>query len=44
VRAADCVVVLTPHREFLQKPLWQEASCIVDTRNVVPPGPHVRSI
>jgi UDP-N-acetyl-D-glucosamine dehydrogenase len=44
VRAADCVVVLTPHREFLQKPLWHEASCIVDTRNVVPPGPHVRSI
>jgi UDP-N-acetyl-D-glucosamine dehydrogenase len=44
VRAADCVVVLTPHREFLQNPLWQEASSIVDTRNVVPPGPGVRSI
>jgi UDP-N-acetyl-D-glucosamine dehydrogenase len=44
VRAADCVVVLTPHREFLQAPLWQEASSIVDTRNVVPPGPGVRSI
>jgi UDP-N-acetyl-D-glucosamine dehydrogenase len=44
VRAADCVVVLTPHREFLQTPLWDEAQSIVDTRNVVPPGPHVRSI
>ncbi len=44
VRAADCVVVLTPHRQFLQTPLWHEADLIVDTRNVVPPGPGVRSI
>jgi UDP-N-acetyl-D-glucosamine dehydrogenase len=44
VRAADCVVVLTPHREFLQNPLWDQAHSIVDTRNVVPPGPGVRSI
>jgi UDP-N-acetyl-D-glucosamine dehydrogenase len=44
VRAADCVVVLTPHRQFLATPLWEHAGCIVDTRNVVPPGPGVRSI
>jgi UDP-N-acetyl-D-glucosamine dehydrogenase len=44
VRASDCVVVLTPHRQFLQAPLWHAARCIVDTRNVVPRGPHVRSI
>ena len=44
VRAADCVVMLTPHREFLQTPLWDDAASIVDTRNVVPPGPGVRSI
>jgi UDP-N-acetyl-D-glucosamine dehydrogenase len=44
VRAADCVVMLTPHREFLQAPLWDKASSVVDTRNVVPPGPGVRSI
>lgn len=44
VRAADCVVVLTPHRQFLQTPLWHAADSIVDTRNVVPPGPGVRSI
>src|SRR5207248_9303765 len=44
VRTADCVVVLTPHRQFLQEPLWREASCVVDTRNVVAPGPGVRSI
>ncbi|HEX6458693.1 MAG TPA: nucleotide sugar dehydrogenase [Thermoleophilaceae bacterium] len=44
VRAADCVVVLTPHRQFLQTPLWRAAGSIVDTRNVVPPGPGVRSI
>jgi UDP-N-acetyl-D-glucosamine dehydrogenase len=36
VRAADCVVVLTPHTEFLEQPLWDEAKLIVDTRNVVP--------
>ena len=37
-READCVVVLTPHREFLEQPLWDEAQLIVDTRNVVPRG------
>ncbi len=36
VREADCVVVLTPHTEFLEQPLWDEARLIVDTRNVVP--------
>ena len=36
MREADCVVVLTPHREFVQEPLWDEARLIVDTRNVVP--------
>jgi UDP-N-acetyl-D-glucosamine dehydrogenase len=44
VRAADCVVVLTQHREFVDEPLWDEARLVVDTRNVVPPGPHVYSI
>ena len=28
--------MLTPHREFLQEPLWDDAKLIVDTRNVVP--------
>jgi UDP-N-acetyl-D-glucosamine dehydrogenase len=44
VAAADCVVMLTPHREFLEEPLWDHASLIVDTRNVAPPGPHVWTI
>ena len=44
VRAADCVVMLTPHRQFLEEPHWSEARLIVDTRNVVPPGPDVRQI
>jgi UDP-N-acetyl-D-glucosamine dehydrogenase len=44
VRDADCVVVLTPHRQFLDEPHWQDAKLIVDTRNVVPDGPHVRSL
>jgi UDP-N-acetyl-D-glucosamine dehydrogenase len=44
VRESDCIVVLTPHRQFLDEPLWQEASTIVDTRNVVPDGPNVTRI
>lgn len=44
VREADCVVVLTPHRLFLEQPLWDEAGLIVDTRNVVPDGPNVTRI
>jgi UDP-N-acetyl-D-glucosamine dehydrogenase len=41
---ADCVVILTPHRQFLEHPHWQTAKLILDTRNVVPRGPKVRSI
>jgi UDP-N-acetyl-D-glucosamine dehydrogenase len=44
VRAADCVIVLTQHREFLEEPHWREARLVVDTRNVVPPGPTTHSI
>jgi UDP-N-acetyl-D-glucosamine dehydrogenase len=44
VVAADCVVMLTQHRQFLEDPHWQDAALIVDTRNVVPPGPHVWKI
>jgi hypothetical protein len=28
--------VLTPHTDFLEQPLWDDAKLIVDTRNVVP--------
>ena len=44
VEEADCVVLLTPHREFLEEPLWDRARLVVDTRNVAPPGPHVWTI
>jgi UDP-N-acetyl-D-glucosamine dehydrogenase len=44
VEAADCIVLLTPHREFLEQPLWNRARLVVDTRNVAPPGPHVWTI
>ena len=44
VEAADCIVLLTPHREFLEQPLWDRARLVVDTRNVAPPGPHVWTI
>jgi UDP-N-acetyl-D-glucosamine dehydrogenase len=44
VRDADCVVVLTAHRQFLEQPFWEDASSIVDTRNVVPDGPNVTRI
>jgi len=41
VEAADCVVLLTAHRTFLDPPLWDRASLVVDARNVVPAGPGV---
>ena len=41
VRNADCIVMLTPHREFLEDPHWHEARLIVDTRNVLPAGQGV---
>jgi len=41
VEAADCVVMLVPHREFLAEPRWDRARLVVDTRNVVPAAPHV---
>jgi UDP-N-acetyl-D-glucosamine dehydrogenase len=44
VREADCVVLLTPHRKFLSEPLWDEASLIVDTRDVVPEAPNVQRL
>jgi UDP-N-acetyl-D-glucosamine dehydrogenase len=44
VGEADCMVLLTAHRQFLEQPLWDRARLIVDTRNVVPPGPKVQLI
>ena len=44
VEWADCVVVLTAHRQFLEDPHWDAARRIVDARNVVPPGPTVHPI
>ena len=41
---ADCLVVLTPHRQFRDSPVFDRATLVVDTRNIVPPAPHVRSI
>ena len=41
VESADCVVMLTAHREFLAEPHWDVARLVVDTRNVIPRGPHV---
>jgi len=44
VRDADCLVILTAHRQFLDEPHWKAARLIVDTRNAIPPGPSVRTI
>jgi UDP-N-acetyl-D-glucosamine dehydrogenase len=44
IAAADCVVMLTQHREFARTPWWERARLVVDTRHVVPAAPHVRSI
>ena len=41
VEAADCVVVLTPHRQFVEAPHWEHARLVVDTRAIVPDGPNV---
>jgi UDP-N-acetyl-D-glucosamine dehydrogenase len=41
VEQADCVVMLTQHREFLEQPLWDKATVVVDTRNVVPAADNV---
>ena len=41
VREADCVVLLTQHRQFVEEPLWEHASLVVDTRNAAPLGPNV---
>jgi UDP-N-acetyl-D-glucosamine dehydrogenase len=44
VSEADCVVMLTAHRQFTEQPLWEHARLVVDTRNVAPPGPNVTLI
>jgi UDP-N-acetyl-D-glucosamine dehydrogenase len=44
MREADCVVLLTAHRQFVEQPLWEYARLIVDTRNVVPDGKNIRRI
>ena len=44
VREADCVVVLTAHSQFLDRPLWGDATLVVDARNIVPPAPNLRRI
>jgi UDP-N-acetyl-D-glucosamine dehydrogenase len=44
VEAADCVVMLTPHRAFLEERHWERAKLLVDTRNVVPARSTVWSI
>jgi UDP-N-acetyl-D-glucosamine dehydrogenase len=41
---ADCVVMLTQHRQFSEQPLWEHARLVVDARNVVPDGPGVHRI
>jgi UDP-N-acetyl-D-glucosamine dehydrogenase len=41
VREADCVVMLTQHRQFLDEPRWDQAKLVVDTRNVAPAADHV---
>lgn len=41
VETADCVVMLTPHKHFLDERHWEQAKLVVDTRNVIPAAPHV---
>ena len=32
---ADCVVMLVPHRAFLERPYWRDAELLVDAGNHV---------
>ena len=41
VRESDCVVMLTPHRQFTEDPHWVDAPLVVDTRNILPDGQAV---
>jgi UDP-N-acetyl-D-glucosamine dehydrogenase len=42
--AADCVIVVTAHPELDYSLLASNASLVFDTRNVVPPAPHVHRL
>jgi UDP-N-acetyl-D-glucosamine dehydrogenase len=44
VAGADCVVMLTPHRQFLASPHWKIADLVIDTRNVIPGDQAVSAI
>ena len=44
IAEADCAVLLTAHRQFLEQPLWEHARLIVDTRNAVPGSDNVKHI
>lgn len=44
LRESDCAVLLTAHRRFLDQPLWEHASVVVDTRQAVPEGPGVKRL
>jgi UDP-N-acetyl-D-glucosamine dehydrogenase len=44
LRDSDCAVLLTAHRSFLDRSLWEHASLVVDTRRVVPDGPGVKPL
>ncbi len=44
VHEADCVVLLTQHREFLTHPYWETARLLVDTRNISPNTPNTYKI
>lgn len=41
IQNADCVVLLTAHTIFTDKPLWKHAKIIVDARNKVPRAENV---
>jgi UDP-N-acetyl-D-glucosamine dehydrogenase len=43
VAAADCVILLTAHREFLETARWHRDALIDDTRNAVTAADHGRN-
>jgi UDP-N-acetyl-D-glucosamine dehydrogenase len=44
LQAADCVVIVTNHRDYDWAWIGEQASLIVDTRNAIPPGAKARVV
>ncbi|MGA4838096.1 UDP binding domain-containing protein [Streptomyces sp. G45] len=44
VTAHDCVILVTPHRELLDRPLWYAAPLVLDTWQTLPTGDGIHHL